>query len=331
MDAMTADLQGNSEAGKNEPTRGTHQFNACNEAGLPEDALETAERLLASDRFVEMEAQAADVETPRQASEANYMPLGDSESGRGAEKAAPWPDDERETVSSEKMMTIIEHLDELRTRLLRSMIYLALGIALGFFCAKDILRALEAPAGDMTFQALSIEEPLIVFCKVAFYSGAILASPLILLEVSRFISPGLTRRERKVMTPIVVGSPALFCLGAAFAYFFVLPPMLGFFGSFGQGVSPINQRLDFYVSFVSTVLLYMGLCFQLPIIIFALSFTGLVTSKQLLAIWRYAIVVSAIVSAVITPDPTALSMLIVMAALTSLYFVSIFLLKMFGK
>lgn len=321
---MSADV--NLEAGSNDPegAAGRHQVNAA----LSEDALQTAERLLSSDRVV----------PPREESESEYLPVVTPEdhSQDNLESGLHPSDDggedhESGSESAEKMMTIIEHLDELRARMLRSMGYLLAGIAIGFAFAKDILRALEAPAGNMTFQALSIEEPLIVFCKVAFYTGAILASPFILLEISKFVSPGLTRRERKVMTPIVVGSPALFCLGAAFAYFLVLPPMLGFFNSFGQGVTPINQRLDFYVSFVSTILLYMGLCFQMPIILFALSFTGLVSSKQLLSVWRYAIVVSAIVSAVITPDPTALSMLIVMGALTSLYFVSVFLLKMFGK
>ena len=107
--------------------------------------------------------------------------------------------------------------------------------------------------------------------------------------------------------------------------------MLHFFSSFGAGVSPINQRLDYYVSLVSSLLLYMGLCFQLPIIIFALSFTGLVTSKLLLSVWKYAIFGASIIATVITPDPTAFSMLLVLAALTGLYFLSVLLLRVFGK
>lgn len=233
--------------------------------------------------------------------------------------------------SSEKIMTVVEHLDELRSRLIRCLIYMVVGILICLFFGKDILCFLEAPAGNMTFQALSIEEPIVVFFKVAFYGGIILASPLVLCEVCRFIAPGLTKHERQILTPIVIGSPMLFICGAAFAYYCLLPSMLHFFIAFGQGVSPINQRLDFYISLVSTILLYMGLCFQLPVVIFALSFTGIVNSKMLISIWKYAIFAAAVIAAIITPDPTAVSMLIVMAALSTLYFVSVLMLKIFGR
>lgn len=232
---------------------------------------------------------------------------------------------------SDKLMSIVDHLDELRTRLIRCLIYLAVGVLAGLCLSKTILRWLEAPAGNITFQALSMEEPVLVFMKVAFYTGIVLASPLLLFEICRFIAPGLTNKEKQILTPIVIGSPVLFLAGAAFAYFFLLPSMLHFFSSFGQGVSPINQRLDFYISLVSTILLYMGVCFQLPIVIFALSFTNIIDSKKLISIWRYAIFAAAVIAAIITPDPTAISMLLVMAALTALYFISILLLQLFGK
>ncbi len=234
-------------------------------------------------------------------------------------------------VDSDKVMSIVDHLDELRGRLLRSSAYVVTGMLISLLFCKRILRLLELPAGSITFQALSLEEPLLVFVKVAFYSGLVIASPFVLFEISRFVSPGLTKRERKIMTPIVIGSPLLFCLGAGFAYFALLPSMLHFFSTFGQGVTPINQRLDFYISLVSSILLYMGLCFQLPIVIFALSFTGIINSARLLSIWKYAVFAASIVAAVITPDPTAFSMILVMVALTTLYFASILLLKLFGR
>ncbi|MBU6451440.1 MAG: twin-arginine translocase subunit TatC [Cyanobacteria bacterium REEB67] len=228
-------------------------------------------------------------------------------------------------------MTVVEHLDELRTRLLRSIAYVFVAFVTALFFTKDVLRFLEAPAGGITFQALSLEEPLIVFFKVAFYLSLIAASPLLLFEISRFVSPGLTRKERKVLAPLVVGGPILFVCGALFAYYFLLPPMLHFFSSFGQGVTPINQRLDFYISLVSSILLYMGLCFQMPIIIFALAMAGVVTSGMLIKVWRFAIFGTALVACVITPDPTAFSMLLVMAALNGLYILSIIMLKLARK
>jgi sec-independent protein translocase protein TatC len=231
----------------------------------------------------------------------------------------------------EKVMTVIEHLDELRTRILRSMAALVIAFCVTLFFGKDIVRFLELPAGTIQFQALSLEEPLVVYLKVAFYTALILACPWILFEIAGFISPGLRKNERKILAPIVLGGPVLFVGGGAFAYYLVLPPMLRFFNSFGVGMTPINQRLDFYISLVCSILLYMGLCFQLPIILFALSFTGLVNSSMLMRIWRYAVFGSALVAAVITPDPTAFSMLIVMAALVGLYFISVALLKLFGR
>ncbi len=238
---------------------------------------------------------------------------------------------ERSSTGDGSLMTVVEHLDELRGRIIRCLVVIGISFLAALWLAKDAVRILEAPAGNISFQALSLEEPLLVYFKVAFYIAIVLALPYVLFEASLFIAPGLKKEERKMLLPIVIGGPVLFVSGAAFAYNFVLPPMLFFFGSFGQGITPIHQRLDFYVSLVSSILLYMGLCFQLPIVLFALSFTGLVSSGQLIKVWRYAIFAAALVAAIITPDPTAISMLIVMAALTGLYFLSVLLLKVFGR
>ncbi len=255
-------------------------------------------------------------------SELNLQPSQSSESGSEAEA---------QTEHDPHTMTVVEHLDELRWRIIRSVGYLAVAFITALFLTKDVLRILEKPAGNIEFQALSIEEPLLVFFKVASYLALIFASPFILFEIGRFVAPGLTRNEKRIVSPVVFGSPLLFCCGAVFAYYCLLPPMLNFFGNFSQGISPINQRLDYYISLVCSILLYMGLCFQIPIVIFTLAMAGLVTSKQLLKVWRYAVFGSGMVACVLTPDPTAFSMLIVTGALTGLYFVSIILLKLFGK
>jgi sec-independent protein translocase protein TatC len=227
-------------------------------------------------------------------------------------------------------MSLIDHLDELRNRVLRSALYLAIAFSIALLFANHVIVFLEKPATNIQFQALSLEEPLFVFFKVAFYIAIILASPLILFEITQFVLPGLKRNEKQILIPIIIGAPLLFLSGSAFAYYLVLPPMLSFFGNFGQSMAPIHQRLDFYISLVITVILYMGLCFQLPLILFALSFTDLISSKQMLSASRYAILGSAIVAAVVTPDPTVFSMLIVMAALVCLYFASVLLIRIFG-
>ena len=241
-------------------------------------------------------------------------------------------DDSAEPKDGEgHVMSVIDHLEELRMGIIRSFFAVVAGLTVALFFGKDILRILKIPAGNITFQALSLEEPILVYLKVSFYAGLVLAAPFILNEVCRFISPGLTSKERGIVLPLIVCSPVLFVTGAAFAYFCVLPTMLHFFTSFGDGFIQVNQRLDYYISLVSSFLLYMGLCFQLPLIICALSLTGLVTSKHLLKFWRYAIVGSGVVAAVVTPDPTVFSMLVTMAALVALYGLSIVLVKVLGK
>lgn len=231
-----------------------------------------------------------------------------------------------------KVMTVMEHLGELRTRIIRGLVVFVVAFVVAMIFGKEIISVLQVPANNkFTFIALSIEEPLMVYCKVSFYAALVIAAPYLLLEASLFISPGLRRSERRILSPIVIGGPVLFVLGAAFCYYFVLPPMLSFFSSFGVGISPVQQRLDFYVSLVTTMMLYMGLCFQLPVVLFALSLAGIVNSRMLLRMWRYALVGSSLVAAIITPDPTIVSMLIVLAGLIGLYFATIILLKLFGR
>ncbi len=230
------------------------------------------------------------------------------------------------------VMSVIEHLEELRMCIIRSFFAVVAGLSIALFFGKDILRILKIPAGNITFQALSLEEPILVYLKVSFYAGLVIAAPFILNEVCRFISPGLTAKERKLVLPVIISSPISFLSAEQHLHTFAcFPACCIFFTSFGEGFVQVNQRLDFYISLVSSFLLYMGLCFQLPLVICALSLTGLVTSHHLLKFWRYAIFGAGVVAAVVTPDPTAFSMLVTMAALVALYGLSIILVKVLGK
>ena len=248
-----------------------------------------------------------------------------------AEKQLPETDRNDDNEEDSKVMSVIDHLDELRARLIRCLIVFGIAMFIAFSYGREIISFLELPGKGMTFRALSIEEPVLVYFKVSFYAAIVFSAPYILYEISAFVAPGLKQKERKVLAPIIIGGPLLFVSGAAFAYYLALPPMLYFFNSFGAPIAPIQQRLDYYISLVTGMLFYMGICFQLPIILFTLSLTGLINSRQLLSVWRYAVVGTSVVAAVITPDPTVVSMLIVMAALVSLYFSTVLLLKMFGR
>lgn len=240
-------------------------------------------------------------------------------------------DSSEDEDGNDKVMSVFDHLDELRTRLIRSLFVFALAMGLGFTFGRDIIGILEIPANGMHFQALSIEEPVLVYFKVSFYAALALSAPYFLFEISSFVGPGLRRNERRVLAPIVIGGPLLFATGAFFCYKFVLPPMLAFFNSFSGPIAPVQQRLDYYISLVTTMIFYMGICFQLPIVLFALALAGLINSRQLFSFWRYAIVGASLVAAIITPDPTVISMLIVMGALLGLYFFTVILLKLFGR
>lgn len=231
----------------------------------------------------------------------------------------------------ESRMTVVEHLGELRTRILRSLCVFVVAFMVAFAYGKQILLWLKVPAGNIPLQALSIEEPLMVFCKVSLYGALVLSLPWLLFEASAFVAPGLRRSERKILMPIVLGGPILFIGGTLFAYYLVLPPMLAFFSSFGTDVAPVQQRLDFYISLVTTMLFYMGLCFQLPVVLFALSLAGIVNSRMLVKLWRHALLAFSVAAAIITPDPTIFSMLIVLGGLVGLYFGTIVLLKLFGR
>lgn len=240
-------------------------------------------------------------------------------------------DDDDHEEDDDKVMSVIDHLDELRTRLLRALGVFALAMGISFYYGREIIQILEIPGKGMQFQALSIEEPIMVYFKVSFYAAIALSAPFWLYEVAGFIAPGLKKKERQVLAPVIIGGPLLFALGAVFAFYFVLPPMLAFFTAFSSPIAPVQQRLDYYISLVTTMIFYMGICFQLPIVLFALSIAGIVSSRHLIAVWRYAIVGSSVLAAIITPDPTVISMLIVMAALVALYFFTIILLKLFGR
>lgn len=319
------DSEKRDESGNNEPAA----------QGLPAEPSSTYASMVESRSF-QVGAESSTISTPIGTSEeADLTQLPETVPSKFPESAiesAPVETEDEETDDGHgKVMSVIDHLDELRTRLIRTLIVFAIAMSISFIYGRDIIAFLELPAKGMHFQALSIEEPVLVYFKVSFYASLMMAAPWVLWEISAFIAPGLKRSERKILAPIVFGGPLLFVAGAYFCYSCALPPMLSFFNSFSGPIAPVQQRLDYYISLVTSMIFYMGLCFQLPIVLFALSLAGIVKSGHLISFWRYAVVGCSVVAAVITPDPTVISMLIVMAALLALYFLTIILLKVFGR
>jgi sec-independent protein translocase protein TatC len=227
-------------------------------------------------------------------------------------------------------MTFFEHLVELRKRIINSLIAIAIGAFIGVYIAKYIINYVTHPM----LKALSDAhlEPKLIYTHPAgffnliitlgIYIGVVLASPVVLYQIWLFVAPALYKHERSAITGFLFSTVFLFLAGIAFGYFVTLPYILKFLVSFQGPVVPMIS-INEYFDLTLMVLLGLGLVFELPILVFFLSLFGIVTPKFLWKNIRYAILVIAIVAAIITPTPDAMTMLIFMAPMVGLYFVGI--------
>lgn len=228
-------------------------------------------------------------------------------------------------------MSLFDHLEELRQRIFYSLMAAVVGIIICFAGVNKIVQLLEIPAKGVKFLQLSPGEYFFVSLKVAGYSGLLIASPFILYQIIMFVLPGLTRSERKLLAPIVLGSSVLFVGGLAFAYVALIPAALNFFINYGEGVVEQLWSIDRYFEFVLLLLFSTGLAFQIPVIQVLLGLLGLVNSKQMLSGWRFVILGGAVLGAVLTPSTDPLTQSLLAGAVLGLYFGGIGLVKLLGK
>jgi len=233
--------------------------------------------------------------------------------------APPLPDTE---FPGEVEMTFVEHLEELRWRLLRSLAAVVLAAAAALVEVRPLVRLLERPAQGMRFLQLAPGEFLLVSLKVAGYAGLMLALPYALYEVLAFVLPGLTRRERQLVAPAVAASAALFFAGLAFAWGALLPAALRFLVSYGADVVEPIWSIERYLDFVLLLMVATGLAFQLPVLLL-LGLLGLVTAPALLAAWRPVLLAAAVAAAVLTPSTDPVTMLLLSGAIALLYAVGV--------
>ncbi|MCL1466201.1 twin-arginine translocase subunit TatC [Argonema galeatum] len=234
-------------------------------------------------------------------------------------------------LPGEVEMSLFDHLEELRWRIFYSLIAGAVGIAGCFFFVKPIVKLLEVPAQGVKFLQLAPGEFFFVSIKVAGYSGLVVVSPFILYQIMMFVLPGLTRRERRLLGPVVFGSSFLFVTGLVFAYLALIPAALNFFISYGEGVVEQLWSIDRYFEFVLLLLFSTGLAFQIPIIQVLLGFLGIVSSKQMLSGWRFVLLGAAILGAVLTPSTDPLTQTLLGGAVVALYFSGTGLVMLLGK
>jgi sec-independent protein translocase protein TatC len=223
-----------------------------------------------------------------------------------------------------RTMTITEHIEELRKRLLISLVILGLTTVLSFSFAQYVIEYLSQPIGGLeNLQSIEITENVGVFMRVSLLSGFILALPVILYELLAFIMPGLEPGEKRWVYWTIPFITIMFIAGAAFAFLVMLPAAIPFLTSF-LGVQTV-PRLSNYVNFVTNLIFWIGISFQAPIVVFILARLKLVNASGLIKQWRLAVVIIAILAAMVTPTVDPMNMALLMAPLILLYFISVLL------
>ncbi len=233
------------------------------------------------------------------------------------------PEEERR----EKYLTLMEHLQELRNRLMISSVAVILGLAVSAYFGKDLLKFLKEPAEDRSpdlhFQFIEPFELFVTYFKVALLGGLILAMPVIVYQILRFVSPGLKPGERKWLYGTVVGASALFLAGAAFGYYIALPPAMDFLLNFDKDLATPGIRISSYIDFVTRLVFWIGVSFETPLVIMFLARFRVVRAAQLVRWWRLAIVAAFVVAAIVTPTIDPVTQSLVAGPIIVLYFLGI--------
>jgi len=235
-------------------------------------------------------------------------------------------------VSHEDRLTLVEHLDELRSRLIVCILVLGVALALCFWQNHLLLEVAQGPLPSDHDQLLTLgpTEPFTTTLTVSAYGAIVLSLPIVLWQLYAYVLPAFSQAERRVILPILLLFPVLFLAGLAFAYFVVIPAALNFLLDFNDGQFNIQLRARDYYGFFSMTEIACGLIFQLPLAIIAVTRLGIVQIEQLTRNRRYAYLVIAIVAAAL-PGVDPVTMLIEMVPLLVLYELSILLARVLGR
>ena len=249
---------------------------------------------------------------------------------------------EQNNAANGGMMTLLEHLVELKNHLVRIAIALVVCAVPSFIFADEvfdwILRPLDNAVQQykaqygLDYEIIATEPTTMIglFMKISLFSGAIIAMPFIVYQVLHYVLPGLTRKEKVSLFVVIPAATFFFVGGVAFAYFVMVPAAIPFLLGFGWsffGGEIVNQKwqVDKYMPFLLNLVFWVGVAFETPLIMAFTARLGVVTAKQFLSFWKFAVVVIAFLAAIITPTPDPFNMGLVMAPLISLYFLGIFI------
>lgn len=230
-----------------------------------------------------------------------------------------------EAALDDGSMTLTAHLTELRSRIIKCLIAVALGSCVGYYYVEEIMHYLTLPVGKLYY--LQPSEAFFTYLKVAVFVGFLLALPVVFFHVWRFFLPALTRTERMILGVIVPTSVVLFFIGLAFSFFLVLPAAVRFFMGFGNTELEALFSVDKYFSFVLTFILPFGFVFELPLVITILGKMGLVGSDFLGRHFRLVIFLSFVLGALITPTPDVFTQSMIALPMFLLYGVGYLIVK----
>ena len=239
----------------------------------------------------------------------------------------------------DKSAPLLEHLEELRTRLLYSLIFLAVGLGLAWNFVPRIIKLLEVPlthtnlykAGNVKLVATQLPEQLLMSFNIALWAGLALALPFILHQIWLFIAPGLYQEEKKWAAPFIVGAGISFMLGVVTAYYLIVPPMVKFLVDFLGGEVAGFYSIGTYVGQVTTVMVAFGLFFEMPILAVVLTKIGIVNHVMLGRVRKFAFIACLIAGAVITPTTDPVNMSLFAGPLYLLYELGVLLSRVFQK
>lgn len=220
-------------------------------------------------------------------------------------------------------MPLVDHLEELRQRVLKSLVVVVLAAGLSLVFVRPLVRLLEAPADKIRFLQLAPGEFLFVSIKVAGYAGLAIALPYILYQGLAFVLPGLTQKEQRLLAPALAGSAILFFAGLAFSWWALVPAALKFLISYGADVVEPIWSIERYLDFVLLLMFATGLAFQLPVLQLLLGALGILKWKQMLSAWRWVVMSAALAGAVLTPSTDPITMLLLASAIASLFLIGV--------
>ncbi len=234
-------------------------------------------------------------------------------------------------MAADENKGLFSHLKELRRRLIICLIALAAGIIIAFAFADQLFHILILPAGDINLIFVEVTEMLGAYMQVCLIGGIIIAMPVLVYELIIFIAPALTPVEKKYVWIALPFILIMFAGGVLFGYFVLIPPAMQFLLSLGSGIATPQIRIGNYISLVARLLLAIGLVFEIPVITTFLARLGIISSRWLLAQWKWAVICAFILGALITPTVDPVNQTLVALPLIILYLLSILLARLFEK